>query len=536
MNTYSLLLVDDEEEVTQVIERKIDWDKLGFCVIGHANNGLKALEMIEEFQPDVVMTDIRMPYMDGMQLCGEIKSRYPTTKILLFTGFDEFEYAKEAVHLEIEEYILKPLNAIELTEVFAKLKQKLDQEIDEKRNVETLQKYYMDSLPLLQANFYSTLIEGRIYEEQLEQYLKDYQIQFEAPVFGCIVIHTSTNRVPEGMNPQLLAISVERQAKEQLAPKWKAKCFAYLGNTVLIVQLRQESEISELTDECDRFCKYVHRILGAVTTIGVGGVCNELLELSKSYQGAKEAVSYRVLYGSSRAINIKEIVPKKQVDQEVSSEGELLELFKMIRLGSEAQIEESVENYLKHLFVPSETLQKHHVALMELISTLYRFSENNEISSKEFSKEMGEIYQILINLEPEGLKKWLLKVSLSFREQITDARSSSTKSLITKAKTYVESHYREEGLSLDDICEELGVSNSYFSSMFKKETGNSFVGYLTEYRMEKACKRLIETNEKSYMIAKSVGYTDANYFSYVFKRQYGVSPSKYRTEYAKGEK
>lgn len=280
----------------------------------------------------------------------------------------------------------------------------------------------------------------------------------------------------------------------------------------------------------------MHRILGAVTTIGVGAVCNELLELSKSYQGAKEAVSYRVLYGSSRAINIKEIVPKKQVDQEVSSEGELLELFKMIRLGSEAQIEESVENYLKHLFVPSETLQKHHVALMELISTLYRFSENNEISSKEFSGEMGEIYQILINLEPEGLKKWLLKVSLSFREQITDARSSSTKSLITKAKTYVESHYREEGLSLDDICEELGVSNSYFSSMFKKETGNSFVGYLTEYRMEKACKRLIETNEKSYMIAKSVGYTDANYFSYVFKRQYGVSPSKYRTEYAKGEK
>ena len=161
------------------------------------------------------------------------------------------------------------------------------------------------------------------------------------------------------------------------------------------------------------------------------------------------------------------------------------ELFKMIRLGSEAQIEESVEIYLKHLFVPSETLQKHHVALMELISTLYRFSENNEISSKEFSGEMGEIYQVLINLEPEGLKKWLLRVSLSFREQITDARSSSTKSLITKAKTYVESHYREEGLSLDDICEELGVSNSYFSSMFKKETGNSFVGYLTEYDCKK---------------------------------------------------
>lgn len=535
MSTYSLLLVDDEEEVIQVIKRKVNWEAIGFSVIGHANNGVKALEIIEECQPDVVMTDIRMPYMDGMELCNEIKNRYPATKLLLFTGFDEFEYAKEAVHLEIEEYILKPLNSIELTEVFAKLKAKLDQEINEKRNVEVLQKYYLDSLPLLQANFYSTLIEGRIYEEQLKKYLADYQICFEGPLFCCVVIHTSMSQVPEEMNPQLVAVSVERQAREELAEKWRAKCFTYLGNTVFIVQMEAENEIPELTDECDRFCKYVHRVIGAVTTIGVGMECNNLLELSKSYLGAREAVSYRVLYGSSRAINIKEIVPKKQTVSDNTNEGELIELFKEIRLGSDQKIEQSVEAYLNRLFVPSESLQKHHIALMELISNLYRFSENNALNSPEFSIEIGEIYQMLINLEPESLKSWLIKVCLSFHEQMKDARSSSTKSLILKAKAYVESHYKEEGLSLDDICEELGVSNSYFSSMFKKETGNSFVGYLTEYRMEKACRFLIETNEKSYMIAKSVGYTDANYFSYVFKRQYGVSPSKYRTEYAKSE-
>ena len=139
MNQYTLLLVDDEEEVIQVIMHKIPWEELGFSVIGHANNGIKALEIMEENQPDVVMTDIRMPYMDGMELCSNIRQKYPTTHVLLFTGFDEFEYAREAVHLEIEEYVLKPLNAGELTNVFRKLKEKMDQEIDEKKNVAVLQ-------------------------------------------------------------------------------------------------------------------------------------------------------------------------------------------------------------------------------------------------------------------------------------------------------------------------------------------------------------------------------------------------------------
>lgn len=96
------------------------------------------MDMLEEMQPDVVMTDIRMPYMDGLELCAHIKAKYPATKILLFTGFDDFEYAKEAVHLEIEEYILKPLNAVEITEVFKRLKEKLDYEISEKRNTDLL--------------------------------------------------------------------------------------------------------------------------------------------------------------------------------------------------------------------------------------------------------------------------------------------------------------------------------------------------------------------------------------------------------------
>ena len=137
-----------------------------------------------------------------MELSGRIKTEFPATKILLFTGYDEFEYAKEAVHLEVEEYILKPVNSIELTNVLTQVKIKLDQEISEKRNVATLEKHYMESLPLLQADFYSALIEGQLDQKEIRKFLSDYQISFEGPRHCCLVVHTSSTQLPDNMQPQ----------------------------------------------------------------------------------------------------------------------------------------------------------------------------------------------------------------------------------------------------------------------------------------------------------------------------------------------
>lgn len=377
MDRYTVLLVDDEEDVIQVIMRKLDWEKLGFSVVGYACNGVRALELVEEYQPDVVMTDIKMPYMDGMKLANHIKAEFPMTKILIFTGFDEFEYAREAIHLEVEEYILKPLNSMELTDVFKNLKIKLDQEINEKQNVEILQKYYMDSLPFLQANFYAMLIEGRIRENEVYQLLKDYQLSFPGPFFCCVVVHVSATQMPENMNPLLLSASVQKQAGERLGEKWQAKSFPYLGNTVLIAQLKHENQISELTDECDRFCKYARHIIGAVVTVGIGQVCSSISGLYRSYGSAREAVSYRVLYGVSRAINMKEIVPGEVAVSGFTNETELSNLFKMIRLGSAEDIVDAVKRYLRHASFHERTLQQYHIDIMELISSLYRFSVNS---------------------------------------------------------------------------------------------------------------------------------------------------------------
>lgn len=490
---YTLLLVDDEEDVIEVIERKVSWEQIGFHVVGHAGNGFKALEMMEDMQPDVVMTDIRMPYMDGLELCSNIRQRFPATKLLLFTGFDDFEYAKEAVHLEIEEYILKPLNLAEITEVFKKLKTKLDDELNEKKNTDILKQYYAASLPVLQSNFYTTLIEGRIPENELGRYMSDYKISLEGPYYCCIIIHTSASQMPQGMDIRLLAVSVERQAQADLKERWNGRIFNYLGDTVMIAQLVQQEDISELTDECDRFCKYVNHVMGAKVTVGIGQVCEGIQELVSSYQSAREAVSYRVLYGSNRAINMTEVEPQRRISKDGDEGNELSYLFKMICIGKIEDVGHAVEAYMQHNFMSQQSLENYHVAVMELISELYHFMSNNELNAQEISGS------------------------------------------VDSAKDYVHRNYRSMDLGLDDTCKELGVSNSYFSSLFKKETGSSFVEYLTDYRMDKAARMLVETDDKSYVIAQNVGYADPNYFSYVFKRKYGVSPSRYRTEYEKNK-
>ena len=470
MDKYTILLVDDEEEVIQAIIRKINWEELGFSVVGYADNGIKALEMIEESQPDVVMTDIKMPYMDGMELCSHIRREYPAMKIVLFTGFDEFEYAKEAVHLEVEEYILKPVNSVELINIFTKLKIKLDQEISERsRSMEKLEHYYTESLPLLQANFCSTLIEGRIHEDELQKYLSDYQISLPGPLYCCLVIHMSSSQIPENMNSLFLAASVQKQAEDRLGKRWKAKCFPYLGNSVLFAQINNENEIAELTDDCDRFCKYVNRMMGTVVTVGIGQVCSQILDLAQSYNAAREAVSYRAVYGASRAINIKEIAPKESGEPCFTNDMELLNLFKKIRLNSEEEIVEAVDQYIESISFPLKSLQQHHVVIMELVTALFRFSVNNDIAAEGVGGDIGILYGKLLELEPDALRKWLTDISLCFSENLVTARSRSTQSFVSKAKEHVRSQYADVQLSLAQICERLGVSIPIFLQCLKRK-------------------------------------------------------------------
>ena len=524
MERYKVILVDDEAEVIDMIEKKIHWNDLGFEVAGSATNGVKALELVEKLQPDVVLTDIKMPYMDGLELSRRLNREYPNIYIMLCTGFDEFEYAKEAVHLEIKEYMLKPVNATELSESLTNLKHTLDREREEKLNVKKLNDYFQEVLPKLQSNFFISLIEGRVEKRDYERFLQAYQVDMKGPLFGCVIFHTSENHVPEGMNPLLLSMSVEREIKQRLMDQWNCQEFIYMGNTLLILELDAEDEITQITDACDRFCRWAYRIMGAVVT----AVCDSLYEISLSYERAREAVSYRVLYGTKRAINIGEIVPKEQIKPVQSEESRMQMLLRAIRIGDSAEIERAAHEEMEKLHKNTETMSQYNLATMEIVSGFFKFCTDNSLDFNKISGNMQNIYEKVSQMDESSLTAWIVQMSETISEKLKCARNSSARRLIVEAQNIVKERYMEADISLDEVCAVLGVSNSYFSSVFKKEAGKSFISYLTDYRMDIAAEMILNTDEKSYTIAEKVGYLDANYFSYVFKKKFGVSPSKYR--------
>ena len=252
-----------------------------------------------------------------------------------------------------------------------------------------------------------------------------------------------------------------------------------------------------------------------------------------SYEGAREAVSYRVLYGTKRAINIGEIVPKESKIQTQQEEARMHELFRAIHVGDEEEIEKAARKEIEKLHKNAKTIGQYNLATMEIVSSYFKFCSNNSLDFNEMSGNVPNLYQKVSQMDESALTSWIIGMSLKISEQLKNARNSTSRRLVTEAQNIVRERYMESEITLDDVCSALGVSNSYFSSIFKKEMGKSFISYLTDYRMDIAAEMILNTTEKSYTIAEKVGYLDANYFSYVFKKKFGVSPSKYRNEHLK---
>ena len=534
-NRYSVLLVDDEEDVIRIIMKKLDWESMGLVIIGHAANGVEALEMAEELSPDIVMTDIKMPYMDGLTLCKKLKELSRTIRVIIFSGFDEFEYAKEAIKMEAAEYLLKPVNAVELKEVFERVKSDLDRELDEKRNTDKLRAYYMESLPVLQESFYMALLEGRIAPEQIGRYMDSYQVQLQGPYYVVAVLHISQQSLEEEsrMDPFLHAVSVRKLAEEKVEDRWRSRVVIYLGDIIMISQMHSREEMLEYTNEMDRLCRMAKKVCNARITAGIGYLCDNLEQLPLSYQGAKQAVSYRVLYGNTRAISISEVEPAEHVElnwEDVYSTY-IQQIMKKVRVGEQEGLEKAISQFTEWLSGEQISMQKYRIVMMELVAELFRFTASHNLNPENVFGGNGDVYSQVLQMESaEVLDRWLRRVCTNLQNAVMNERQDSTKFFVKNAEEYVKEHFADQDLGVDEVCRKLNVSAAYFSTIFKKETGKTFVRYLTDYRMEKAVNMLMTGNEKTYVIAEKVGYAEPNYFSYVFKKQFGMSPSKYKAE------
>ncbi|HOO27621.1 MAG TPA: response regulator, partial [Lachnospiraceae bacterium] len=506
-------------------------------VVASAENGEDALEKAEQYLPDVVMSDIHMPFMDGLTFCRRLKEQQPGTKIVIFSGYDEFEYAKEAIKLEAEEYILKPVDSEELKKVFIRIKESLDEERDKRRNIERLEKYYQESIPILKEQLLIGILEGRVSEEDMIGYQQDYRLSMDAAFYAVGIVKPDYSEEPDlkkdGLRGNLISVSLKQLADEELEKMIDFKSINYLGIIVVVAMLKNTASHKNFMTIMDQICKLSYKMLGINTIAGIGKIYGKLQDISYSFSEAKDAASYRILFDTNQAIYIQDVDPKSD-DNYFMDEKQIQQIIKEIKIGSKENLKEAVEFLIRRMKNTAITPAQLQLFFTEIFVEIMRLARGYQLTSQQMNLPDMDIYNEIKNFNSlDDLGSWLLNICMRLRSSIRRERTDTAKLLTEKAKQYIADNYMDSALSVDKVCGHLNVSATYFSALFKKDTGISFVAYLTQLRMEQARRLLDTTEEKSYIIAGMVGYEEPNYFSYVFKKQFGVSPSKYRQKQEK---
>lgn len=527
---YRIIIVDDEEEIRDGIKRKIDWAGNGFELVGSAENGQEALELAELLHPDVVMTDIKMPFMDGLTLGKLLAESMPATKLVIFSGFDDFEYAQKAIQINVTEYILKPINAAELTAVLNKLKKQLDAEFSEKHDLEQLRHHYENSLPLLREQFFSRLVDGRISLPRIREQSALYDIDLTGNFWAAAFVHfdAGTENTPIHQS-ELIPLSVKQLIDENLGRVCCFKSFLYNDSVAVIASFEERGQILSLINNMNQICKLARRFLELTLSIGVGSLCDNLSDLHYSAAGARSALDYRVLLGTGRAIYIDDVEPDPSAQLQFDEQDER-DLLSAIKLGTPESIAGAVERFIGRFKASRLPLGQYQLYLMEIMAQLLRLSRTYQLDTSEvFGREFDGSFHLSRFDSLDELRGWFTEMCLKISSLIRRERTNSAKAISEKARQFITDHFSNPDISVEMLCDHLHVSPAYFSTLFKKETGMSFVTYLTNVRMDEAVKLLSTTEDKTYEISLKVGYTEPNYFSYVFKKQFGMSPTKYRS-------
>lgn len=537
MELYNVLLVDDEADVLQAMKRKIDWEALGFCLAGTAENGQEALEMAEQLHIDVVMTDIKMPYMDGLTLCKNLKQSYRNMKVIIYSGFDDFEFAREAVHLEAEEYLLKPISAGDMEAAFSKVRKKLDQEYDEYRNLNRLSEYYRKSLPAMREQLVMGILEGRIAGERVRAMMETYEICLDSPFYVVAALYMDVNPREEQPQPaQLFTLSLKDMVQDYLKNRTRFFSTAFLDQVIVIFMLDEREEIDQVLYHLDQICKMGFHVLKSSVTAAVGQICANTDALHTSYEEAVNAMEYRSILGSGQVLYINDIEPCSE-ENILVTEHEFQNLVHAVKLGNRDETNAAIAQIMDSIRKEPISPGQYQLLFMELLSELMKIGRAYKLHPNQiFGEHAGSWQELYRMVTVDELEGWLQEVCTNLRHVLRHERRDSAARLTEQAKAYIEEHYKESDLSADSLCRCLNVSAAYFSTIFKREVGMSFVAYLTKIRLEHALELLRTTEDKTYIIASRVGYMEPNYFSYVFKKQYGISPSKYRAEMSVKEK
>ncbi|GIP48694.1 hypothetical protein J53TS2_22850 [Paenibacillus sp. J53TS2] len=548
---YKLILADDEEDVREGLLSLIDWESLGYTVMETAENGKEAAELVEKHAPDVVVTDIQMPFMNGLQLSEWIREQYPATKIIILTGYEEFEYAQKAIRLGIDEYVLKPFSARELAEILTKVKMQIDEEVAAKENVQLLTEHYRKNLPILQSLFLSSLVSRRLQETEIHEKCEHYDLDLSGERYQVSVIRidsTTVRRESSGSgepgnrqasvslkdtnDTQLQLFAVYNIAEEMVRLHSGDRAFIHHDEVVVlsIAEPSMEDQLADRTLQLLEEIRFsVERFLKLTVTIGAGSEVEQLSELAGSYEEAVKALDYRVILGGNKVIWIEDVESRQYVPLSMDELREK-ELVRCLKVGSDQELTDLLEELFSALADSKASYQDFQVYLLEMLTSVIKVAKDVHVDlDKLFGEGAGFLGQFIKFSHAEEAKTWFLDVCMKLKHSIASDRQSSYNKLVDEAKDYIMTHYGDNDISIARVCQHLHISTGYFSNIFKKETKTTFVNYLMGVRMDAAQDLLATTDLKAFEIAERVGFADPNYFSFCFRKKYGISPKEYRT-------
>ncbi|THF75242.1 response regulator [Cohnella fermenti] len=530
---YKLIIVDDEILVRDAIKSQMNWTEYGFECIGDCEDGIEALEFMEREQADVVLTDIGMPFMDGLELTRELAERHPDAKVVILTGYDDFDYAQRAVKLQAVDYLLKPITSVELGTVLARLRQDLDSQRNKEQDYEQLRRQLAENMPLLRERFLEQMMTSPMTDRQKREGLSYFQIGANGSQWielAMDVDEFTWEYSSSIADQQLIRFAVYNVVTELIGSRQDSSVYRDCENRVFALVAGDDPR--KLMETALQLAEESHEaivsILPVKLSIGVGLPARLREDVTCAHRTALAALEYRFVIGLGTIIPLSDVEARErpEVLSVVAWESELVT---KLKTGTPDELDEWVDKLFKaireHLFpLPLCQLYLQRIVLT-LMHTLYELDHQAARPPGPRSDPMEEL--ALLGTLDEA-QAWLGELCKQAVAKIRGLRDSQSDLQVNKALEFVKHHYKDPDLSLISVCKHISMSPSYFSVMFKQHIGKTFVEHVTDIRMEKARELLALTSMKSYEIAYEVGYSDPHYFSGAFKKHQGDTPTEYR--------
>ena len=539
-----IFLAEDEVIVRETIKRMIPWEELGFELVGEAADGEMALPLLIRQKPDLLITDIKMPFMDGLTLAKLAKKELPELKIVILSGYDDFNYAKQAISIGVEDYLLKPITKNALIERISEIRSRYEHEKTQKEYYEKFQREMQAYEKNSSRDFFETLVCGSM--DMMEVYKKAEKLGLDivAEAYNILIF---TMNSEEDFSGQKEGYSEwEAESLEMLEDFFSDNTSAMLFRCNIFsygVLIKGQKESIEKTTK-----EYVEKIQGILNRkeskrewfLAVGQSVERLSQIKKSYHTASRAFSQRYLYGENILYYDEMELMEHRSGQADTHDNAYLKkvdvnalnpaiLQKFLSNG----LQEEIENFVKDYFYaigqePMESLVFRNYVILNVRFSVITFLKGLGCDTEGMEPENTEEVLAESGKNIESAIAYAEKM-ISQAIEIRDQNSGNkNRSILKTAVDFIDEHYMDEDISLNTAANVANVSSNHFSALFSQNMGQTFIEYLTSLRMNKAKELLRCTGMRSSEIAGEIGYKDAHYFSYLFKKTQGMTPSDYR--------